>query len=78
MAPDVYDSYVYDEGEWCAMNVEKSQIIAILRARGLDARAAWADRTLPDVVDTVANAGLLSTLAIEPDSLVAVAVAPPE
>jgi hypothetical protein len=54
---------------WCEMNVDKAQIVAILRSRGLNTRADWADRTLPDIVDTVANAGLLRTLAIAPESL---------
>jgi hypothetical protein len=51
------------------MNVAKAQIVAILRSRGLDARADWADRTLPDIVDTVTNAGLLKTLGIAAESL---------
>jgi hypothetical protein len=36
----------------------------------LDARADWADRTLPDIVDTYLNAGLLQTLSIDVSSLV--------
>jgi hypothetical protein len=51
------------------MDVDKSQIVSILKSRGLDARAEWADRTLPDIVDTVANAALLKTLAIDVESL---------
>ena len=54
----------------CAINVDKAKIIAILRDRGLDARADWADRTLPDIVDTYLNAGLLQTLSIDVSSLV--------
>jgi hypothetical protein len=57
------------KASWCEMNVDKAEIVAILRIRGLDTRADWADRTLPDVVDTVANAGLLRTLAIDLESL---------
>ncbi len=59
------------------MNVDKAQIVSILRLRGLDARADWAERTLPDIVDTVANASLLNTLAIDPESLQPAAAAPP-
>jgi hypothetical protein len=51
------------------MKVVRAQVVAILRSRGLNARADWADRTLPDIVDTEANAGLLRTLAIAPESL---------
>jgi hypothetical protein len=51
------------------MNVDKAQIVAILRARGLDDRADWFDHALPDIVDTAANAGLLRMLAIAPESL---------
>jgi hypothetical protein len=58
------------------VKVNKSEIVAILRARALDARADWADRTLPDIVDTVANAGLLKTLAIDESSMQPTADAP--
>jgi hypothetical protein len=51
------------------MNVSKAQIVANLRVRGLDIRADWAERTLPDLVDTVATAGLLKTRGIAEDSL---------
>ena len=54
---------------WCEVNVDKAQMVAVLRSRGLNARADWADRTLPDVVDTETNVGLLNTLAIAPESL---------
>ena len=59
------------------MNVDKAQLVAILRDRGLNARADWADRTLPDIVDTETNAGLLKTLAIAPESLQPVDATPP-
>jgi hypothetical protein len=52
------------------MKVDKAEIVAILRARGQDARADWVDRTLPDVVDTDENHSLLrSTLDIEPATM---------
>ena len=60
----------------CGMNVAKAQIVAILRSRGLDTRADWADRTLPDIVDTATNAGLLKTLGIAAESLQPAAAAP--
>jgi hypothetical protein len=60
------------------MNVDRSQIVAILRTRGLDARAAWAERTLPEIVDTETNAGLLATLSIDPRSLEPVEAAGPD
>ena len=59
------------------MNVDKAQLVAILRSRGLNARADWADRTLPDVVDTETNVGLLNTLAISPESLSPIDATPP-
>jgi hypothetical protein len=51
------------------MHVDRSQIVGILRARGLNIRADWAERTLPEIVDTKTNAGLLTTLAIDEQSL---------
>jgi hypothetical protein len=62
---------------WCDMNVYKAQLVAILRSRGLNARADWADRTLPDIVDTETNGGLLNTLAIAPESLQPIDATPP-
>jgi hypothetical protein len=59
------------------MNVDRAEIVAILRERGLDARADWAERTLPEIVDTVMNAGLLETLSIDVRSLAPVEVVPP-
>jgi hypothetical protein len=59
------------------MNVDKAQIVAILRARGLDDRADWVDQALPDLVDTSANAGLLRMLAIIPESLIPSVPTPP-
>jgi len=51
------------------MNVNKAEIISILRSRGLDARADWVDRTLPKIVDTAQNHSLLSTLDIDQATL---------
>jgi hypothetical protein len=46
--------------------VDKAAIVATLRSRGLDARADWVDRELPELVDTYRNAALLRTLHIDP------------
>jgi hypothetical protein len=45
--------------------IQKSAIIAKLRERGLDARADWVDRELPDVVDPLRHGGLLATLHLD-------------
>jgi hypothetical protein len=47
------------------MNIDKADILAALRLRGLDARADWVDRTLPDHVDTSKNDSLLQMLGID-------------
>jgi hypothetical protein len=44
----------------------------------LDVRADWAERTLPEIVDTITNAGLLTTLAIDAQSLTPVEAASPD
>ncbi|WP_426513164.1 hypothetical protein ACPPVO_22585 [Dactylosporangium sp. McL0621] len=49
------------------MFIDKAEIVAALRSRGLDARADWVDRALPEFVDTSANAALLQTLGISVD-----------
>jgi hypothetical protein len=48
------------------MHVNKSEIIAVLRSRGLEDRADWVDRALPRVVDTRKHSSLLRMLDIEP------------
>ena len=45
--------------------IQKSAIIAKLRERGLDARADWVDRELPDDVDPFLHSGLMSTLHLD-------------
>jgi hypothetical protein len=52
------------------MRVNTAAIVSILRSRGLNARADWVARTLPDVVDTKENNSLLTTLHIDPAVLV--------
>jgi len=46
--------------------VDKAQIVATLRSRGLHARAGWVDRELPELVDTYRNAALFQILDIDP------------
>ena len=58
------------------MHVDKAEIIATLRAKGLDARADWVDRQLPEIVDTYANGALLAMLNIDLSTLSPVDPAP--
>jgi len=51
------------------MHVDKAEIIATLRSRGLHARADWVDRTLPTAVDTYENGALLQMLDIDPATM---------
>jgi len=53
------------------MNISKSLIVARLRERNLDARADWVDRTLPDEIDPYEHSGLLKTLNLTVEDLVA-------
>jgi hypothetical protein len=48
------------------VNIEKSEIISALRSKGMNARAEWVDRELPEVVDTDKNASLLRMLGVDP------------
>jgi hypothetical protein len=52
-----------------AMYIEKTKIIATLRARGLQDRADWVDRTLPQLVDINKNNTLLQMLDIDPTAM---------
>lgn len=67
-----------DEDEVHIMHIDKAEIIAILRARGLDDRADWVDRQLPDIVDTYQNGALLQMLNIDLSTMSPVDVAPPQ
>lgn len=51
------------------MKIDKAEVTAILRERGLQDRADWVDRELPDVVDTFKNGALLRMLNIDLDAL---------
>jgi hypothetical protein len=46
------------------MEIAKSTILEALRERGQNARADWVDGDMPDLVDTVRHAGLLSLLGL--------------
>jgi hypothetical protein len=47
------------------MYIDKAEIVSVLRSRGLNARADWVDRELPDLVDTYRNAALLHMLGVD-------------
>lgn len=57
------------------MHIDKAEIVATLRSKGLHARADWADRELPRLVDTYKNGSLLRTLDIDPAAMSPVEVA---
>ena len=52
------------------MNIDKEQILQLLRSQGDDAKAQQADQELPGEVDTDRDAGLLSKFGIDPMELV--------
>ena len=52
------------------MNIDKDQILQLLRSQGDDAKAQQADQELPSQVDTDRDAGLLSKFGIDPMDLV--------
>ena len=52
------------------MNIDKNQILELLRSQGDDDKAQQADSELPDQVDTDRDAGLLSKFGIDPMELV--------
>lgn len=49
--------------------VQKSLVLEALRRRGLDARASWVDRTMPDDIDIQRNVGLFDMLGIDAQEL---------
>jgi hypothetical protein len=57
--------------------VHRSDIIALLKARGLDDRAGWAERQLPEAVDVDKNAALLRMLKIDTADLPPIENTPP-
>jgi hypothetical protein len=52
------------------MNIDKDQILQLLRSQGDDTKAQQADEELPAQVDTDRDAGLLSKLGIDPMDLI--------
>jgi len=51
------------------MEIDKSQIVELLKSRGDDAKAAQAETELPAKVDPEAHADLLAKLDIDPQAL---------
>lgn len=51
------------------MQIDKAEIVATLRSRGLHDRADWVDRRLPRIVDTDKNGSLLRMLDIDPAAM---------
>ena len=52
------------------MQIDKSQIIELLKSRGDHDQAAQAESELPDKVDPQNDAGLLEKLRINPQDLI--------
>ena len=53
------------------MNIDKSQILDLLRSQGDTQRVQQADQQLPDQVDTDRDSGLLSSLGIDIGDVIA-------
>jgi len=51
------------------MQIDKNQILELLRSQGEQDKASQAESELPDQVDTEQHAGLLSKLGINPADL---------
>ena len=51
------------------MEIDKSQIVELLKSRGEDAKAAQAEADLPDKVDTEVDASVLAKVGIDPQDL---------
>jgi hypothetical protein len=52
------------------MNIDKAQIIELLKSRGDDAKVQQAETSLPDTVDTDQHKGLLDSLGLDIGDLV--------
>ena len=52
------------------MQIDKNQILELLRSQGDHGKAAQADQELPGQVDTDADAGLLGKLGLDPMDLI--------
>ncbi len=53
------------------MQIDKSQILDMLRSQGDEAKASQADQELPQQVDTDQHGGLLEKLGLSPQELIA-------
>lgn len=53
------------------MQIDKNQILSLLRGQGDDAKADQADQELPDQVDTDTHSGTLAKLGLNPADLIA-------
>jgi len=53
------------------MNIDRADIVGLLRARGADAKADWVERQLPPLVDTDVNRALLEILEVDTAGLTA-------
>jgi hypothetical protein len=51
------------------MHIDKAEVVAQLRTRGMQDRADWVERELPDVIDTLKNGSLMHLLNIDPSTL---------
>jgi hypothetical protein len=52
------------------MQIDKNQILQLLRSQGDDDKAAQADQELPAQVDTDQHAGLLAKFGLDPAELI--------
>jgi hypothetical protein len=52
------------------MQIDKDQILQLLRSQGDDAKAQQADQALPGTVNTDQHGGLLSELGLDPVELI--------
>ena len=60
------------------MYINKAEVISALRSRGLDARADWVDRELPELIDVHKNAALLQMLGVDPAGISPAEVTSPQ
>ena len=51
------------------MQIDKSQVLDLLKSKGDDAKVSQADKDLPYKVDTDKDAGMLSKLGVNPQDL---------
>jgi hypothetical protein len=52
------------------MQIDKQQVLELLRSKGADDKLEQAERELPDSVDTDQHVGLLSQLGLEPQEVI--------